>query len=173
MSWFVAQMSRLVWQRPKLWQSHIVLFVLVLLTLAWGLCGVHRFLFDNSAVGLRWVADVVATLVHVVRTLVSVPVFVHGVKKDENTQGRCRHDADHHPRRAAGLPEDLRRPRVAPGGIGCMGEGHTITNSDLSSLSVTLSRYKYNWIYSCDAFFPVCVEPHDSLLLSGSKYTMP
>lgn len=45
------------------------------------------FIFHHSAVGLRRVADVVARLVHLVGTLVPVPVLVHGVEEDEDAEG--------------------------------------------------------------------------------------
>lgn len=123
-----------VWERPKLWQSHIILLVLVLLVLAGGLCGVDWFLFDYGAVGLCRVADVVATLVHVIRALISVAVFVHSVEQDEDAQCCCSHDANHHPGRAAGLPEHLRRAWVTgPGsgssGISCKGNRHVLTTN--------------------------------------------
>lgn len=106
----------------RLWRSHIILLVLVLLVLARSFDGVDRLLLDDSAIRLCRVADVVAALVHVVRALVPVPVFVHGVEEDEYAERRRRYDADHHSRRAAGLSEDFRRPRVTlrtdPRGIG-------------------------------------------------------
>lgn len=106
----------------RLWRSHIVFLVLVLLVLAGRFDGVDWLLLDDGAVGLRRVADVVAALVHVVRALVPVPVFVHGIEQDEDAERRRRYDADHHSCRAAGFAEDFRRARVTlrtdPGGIG-------------------------------------------------------
>lgn len=144
-------MFKLVWQRPELWQSHVVLLVLVLLVLAWGFCGVDWFLFDNGAVGLCRVADVVATLIHVVWTFVSVPVFVHSVKQDKNTQRSCCYNANHHPCCAAGLPEDLRRAWVgtlwsSASGIGWKGYGNMITTNvpyllPLHFIIVTITRF--------------------------------
>lgn len=106
----------------RLWRSHIVLLVLVLLVLAGSFDGVDWLLLDDGAIGLRRVADVVAALVHVVRALVPVPVFVHCVEQDEDAERRCCYDADHHSRRAAGLAKDFRRARITlrtdPCGIG-------------------------------------------------------
>ena len=56
-------------------------------------------------------ADVVAGLVHLVGALVAVAVLVHGVEEDEDAEGGRRHDAHHHARGAAGLPENLQSAR--------------------------------------------------------------
>lgn len=143
MSWFVFSGKCSGWssKRPKLSQSHVIFLVLVLLVLARGFRGVHWLLFDDGAIGLRRVADVVAALVHVVRALVPVPVFVHSVEQDEDTKRRRRHDADHHPRRAAGLPEDLGAwvsLRSSASGIGCRGDRDMITTNRLSLLSFSI-----------------------------------
>lgn len=124
-------MFTLAWQRPELWQSHIVLLVLVLLVLARGFRCVDLFLFDHGSVGLCRVADVVTTLVYMVGAFVSVPVFIHSIKQDENAQRRCCYDADHHPRSTARLPEDLRCSWVtlwsSTSGIGCKAKKNKIT----------------------------------------------
>lgn len=155
-------MFKLVRQRPKLWQSHVVLLVLVLLVLAWGFCGVDWFLLDNGAVGLCWVADVVATFVHVVRTFIPVPVFVHGIKKDENTQRRCSYNANHHPSCAAGLPEDLWRSRgtLRSGGIGCKGDRDMITTNGLSLPSSPLYHYYYIYRSEWMHFFSASMDQY-------------
>lgn len=133
MFWFVSSISCLAWPANGqwFWQSHIVLFVLVLLVLDGGLGRVDRLLLDHSAVGLRRVADVVATLVYVVRSFVPVAVLVHGVEQDENAERRCCHDADHHPRRAGWLPEDFRGAgvclRSCPSRIGWRGERNVVS----------------------------------------------
>lgn len=90
--------------------SDVVLFVLVLFILAGDLGHADGLLFDGGAVGLRGgVADVVATLVYVVRALVAVAVLVHGVEQDEDAEGGGCYDAHHHARGAAGLSDHLHR----------------------------------------------------------------
>lgn len=154
----------LAWQRPELWQSHIVLLVLVLLVLARGFRCVDLFLFDHGSVGLCRVADVVTTLVYMVRAFVSVPVFIHSIKQDENAQRRCCYDADHHPRSTARLPEDLLCSWVtlwsSTGGIGCRGRQktqdyykkahrvlhHYFDRIGVMNVSMHFSSCMYKWI---------------------------
>lgn len=158
----------LIWQRPKLQQSHVVLLVLVLFVLAWGLCCVDWFLFDYSAVRLCWIADVIATFVHVVWTLVSVPVFVHSIKEDENAQCSCCNDANNHPRGAAGLPDDLWGVGSSKSGIGCKENKDTITINALSAVSYHCDNnqiYGSKWIY-----FPAAFVDQDPIMMSGSYF---
>lgn len=69
----------------------------------------------GATVGLRGrVADVVAGLVHVVGSFVSVAVLIHGIEEDEDAEGGGCHDAHHHARGAAALHHHLRRTRKQP-----------------------------------------------------------
>lgn len=65
------------------WFLYIIFLVLVFRSLAIGVAfgaATGCFILHYSAIGLRRVADVVARLVHLVGTLVPVPVLVHGVE---------------------------------------------------------------------------------------------
>ena len=103
--------------------SDVILLVFVLLGLAGRLGGGRGLLFHHRPVALGRVTDVVPALVHLVGALVAVAVLVHGIEEDEDAERRGRHDAHHHARGAAGLPDHLHRARWAPlprpGGVGC------------------------------------------------------
>lgn len=160
-------MFTLAWQRPELWQSHIVLLVLVLLVLARGFRCVDLFLFDHGSVGLCRVADVVTTLVYMVGAFVSVPVFIHSIKQDENAQRRCCYDADHHPRGTARLPEDLLCSWVtlwsSTSGIGCKTKKQDYCKKAMFYVSSLL------WPYWCNewehAFFYLHVQMNISNII--------
>lgn len=69
---------------------YIILLVLIFRSLAIGAAfgaATRCFILHYGAVGLRRVADVVARLVHLVGTLIPVPVLVHGVEEDEDAEG--------------------------------------------------------------------------------------
>lgn len=95
-------------------RSDIVLLIFIFLVFVGTFSAVGLFLLDDSPIGLCWVTDVVSALIHVVGSLVSIPVLVHGIQEDEDAQRRCRHDPDHHARRAAGFTDHLGRARVLP-----------------------------------------------------------
>lgn len=95
-------------------RSDIVLLILIFLVFVGTFSAVGLLLLDDSPVGLCWVTDVVSTLVHVVGSLVSVPVLVHGIQEDEDAQRRRCHDPNHHARRAAGFTDHLGRAGVLP-----------------------------------------------------------
>lgn len=103
--------------------SDIIFLVFVFLALAGRFGGSGWLFLNHRAVALRRVTDVVPALVHLVGTFIPVTVFVHGIEEDEDAEGCCRHDADHHASGAAGLPDDLHCSRRAPftraGGVSC------------------------------------------------------
>lgn len=69
---------------------YIIFLVLVFRSLATGAAfgaAAGCFILHHSAVGLRRVADVVACFVHLVGTLLPVPVLVHGVEENEDAEG--------------------------------------------------------------------------------------
>lgn len=102
----------------------VILLVLILLALASRLGDgggrARRLLLDHGSVAFR---ARVAALVHLIRAFVSVAVFIHGVKQDEDAEGGGRHDADYHARGAAGLPDHLHGAGAALlhqiGGVSC------------------------------------------------------
>jgi len=102
--------------------SDIILLVFVLLVL--GDLGDTQWLVLGATIGLcGCVADVVVSLVNVVRAFITIAILVHGVEEDEDAEGSGCHDAHHHARGAAAFSHHLRRTRKhlnpRQGRLGC------------------------------------------------------
>lgn len=93
--------------------SDIIFLVFVFLALAGRFGGSGWLLLYHCAITLCRVTDVIPALVHLVGAFIPVTIFVHGIQQDEDTEGCGGHDSNHHPGRAAGLPDDLHGSRGA------------------------------------------------------------